>query len=69
MYATTYEYIIENYLSPFVVSKYNNNCFLIQDNDSKHSAYICQDSLEANEIEWVKKFSIFMKISPNSLFL
>ena len=54
MYATTYQHIIKNHLAPFIKQKYNNeNCFLIQDNDGKHTADICIDELNKHNIKWV----------------
>jgi len=54
MQATTYRYIISNHLAPFIKNKYKNEDFyLIQDNDSKHDAYICHDILNKNNIPWV----------------
>ena len=54
MQATTYRYIILNHLAPFIKNKYKNEDFyLIQDNDSKHDAYICHDILNKNNIPCV----------------
>ena len=53
MYAYTYDHIIEKYLAPFVNSKFNNTCYLIQDNDPKHTSKVCNDALERNNIVWV----------------
>ena len=53
MNGPTYDYIIENYLAPFTRLNFNNNCFLIQDNDPKHASGVGFEALERNNINWV----------------
>ena len=43
MDAELYYKIIAQYLLPFVVEKYNLDCYLRQDNDKKHTARINQE--------------------------
>ena len=54
MDAELYMQIISSFLLPFAAVKYDFNCILHQDNDSKHSSLKCRELLLQNRIIWVK---------------
>jgi len=46
-------------LAPYM-NNYPNRCYLIQDNDSKHTSHLCQNTLTENNIQWVNLFYNYM---------
>ncbi|RNA28424.1 Transposable element Tcb2 transposase [Brachionus plicatilis] len=54
----SYKYILEFYLKPSMISNFNEeeleSCFLIQDNDPKHTSNLCTEFLRENSINWLK---------------
>ena len=57
-----YQNIFENVILPFSVEKFDHRMILHQDNDSKHSSKICQDSLNDLKIPWVNRIKKMNKI-------
>jgi len=49
-----YKEIILKFLYPFILDKYDGNCFLHQDNDGKHSSYLCETMLKRYNLLWKK---------------
>ena len=47
-----YKEIILRYLYPIILEKYDGRCILHQDNDGKHSSYLCRAILERYNIMW-----------------
>ncbi|RNA14700.1 Transposable element Tcb1 transposase, partial [Brachionus plicatilis] len=47
-----YKFILEKHLYPFLVEKFNCQCVLIQDNDSKHDSRLCVNYLTEKNINW-----------------
>ncbi len=45
-----YKEIILRYIDPFILEKYEGRCILHQDNDEKHSSYLCRAILERYNI-------------------
>ena len=54
MDSVLYKEVLVYYLFPFIAGKYNFDCILHQDNDSKHHSVLCWSFLEENGINWVK---------------
>jgi hypothetical protein len=48
-----YKHIIENELTPFLNNNFSDVCHLIQENDTKHSTFVCQQALKKKFINWV----------------
>lgn len=53
MNSDLYEEIIHEFLVPYAAEHFKLNCFLHQDNDTKHSSGICVSALEECNIKWV----------------
>ena len=53
MDADLYREILLDYLFPFMASKYDFDCILLQDNDPKHSSVKCRSVFSENDIKWV----------------
>ncbi|CAF1005245.1 unnamed protein product [Brachionus calyciflorus] len=50
-----YAYILEEYLKPFVENKFSSVCYLIQDNDPKHTSRRSVSLLKKNSnLKWLK---------------
>ena len=42
-----------------MAAKYNFDCILHQDNDGKHTSYICTATLNENNVPWVRNIGHF----------
>jgi hypothetical protein len=50
-----YSEIIRTNLIPYCLEKYDLNCVLHQENDTKHNSLICRELLEQVGLQWVIK--------------
>ena len=54
-----YAEIITKHLAPFAADKYDFQCTLQQDNDSKHSSWIAREALD-EVLKFFKNFDKFL---------
>jgi hypothetical protein len=59
MDAILYREILVFDFFPFMAAKYNFDCILHQENDGKHTSYICTAALEESKILWVLLRKLF----------
>ena len=53
-----YKVIIEEYLFPYTVDNFDDNHFIHQDNDPKHSSKLCKTCFEDLNLNWVNTLKI-----------
>ncbi len=53
--------LMNNYIAPYM-NNYPNRCYLIQDNNSKHTSHLCQNTSTENNIQWVNLFYNFIYV-------
>ena len=58
MFTTTleqiaYDCLLKHYILPSCQQTFGYNYKIIQDNDSKHTSFLCRETIRNHNIEWV----------------